>query len=799
MSNIGPALGDLPLAGLRVVELSGGHSELSARLLADLGAEILLVEPPGGLSSRAREPWTESESLYFATRNVGKQSIVVDLKSAVGHEQVLVLLKSADILMDSLGAGGLAAAGLNPEALQALYPQLVIVSISDFGQTGPYAGFRGSNAVLAAMGGVLSRSGLPDRPPVIPPAELARETGAVQAVWCALLAYWNRLHLGLGDRLDFSLHEAVAQVIDPATSMTGKASTAGTLVTTSHGRPDEAHRYPIFPCSDGYVRICVMAPKQWHALRHWLGSPQDLMHSDLDKTVDRYAAWGRIGPRIATLFVSETAADLVAEAHSRGVPLEKVADVSDVLTDDHFAARGAFAPVSVAGATGLMPSGFFEMDTRRIGVHSTPPPADSDAEVRFHEIRRPDYTQSSDSVNDVADAHPRQRRPLSGLRVIDLGVIVAGGELGRLFASQGADVIKVENSRYIDADRTTALSGPMSPTAASRQRGKRSAGIDLRSKQGRLLLLKLVAQADLVLSNFKPGTLEKLGLDTATMAAVNPRLVVVDSSALGATGPRSSSMGYGPLVRAATSLTTQWRDPLLPDGFCDGVTIFPDHFVARVCAIGALSLLIRRQRTELGGSVSVSQAESILNIMPEVFLAASLTAQGSVVHWSEDQRDVVLACAGHDEWAVLTLHDSQGWAALSEFLVATGALDEHGGRDGLILTLREWAAELSPNEVMNRLQAAGLAAGAMIRPNEFARDPHLLTRNFIVQLEQPGLDAPLPVENAPCASMRIPDPELAPAPFMFTHTRDIAHDLLNLDGDEIEALVADGVLEVRSK
>lgn len=792
-------VGGAPLAGLVVIELTGGRAEMCARVLSDLGADVTLVEPPGGSPSRSRSPVAGGASLYFETRNAGKRSVTVDMRTPEGRDAIVELIARADIFIESLGAGSLELLGLAPPALLQRFPQLVIASISDFGQTGPYSSYRASEATLTALGGVLSRSGLPGRPPVIPPGQLATESSAVQAAWCVLLAYWNRLHTGAGDYLDFSLHEATAQVFDPALGVTGSAAAGKSGLTLPHGRPDEGFRYPIFPCADGHVRLCVLSPRQWHALRAWLGEPDVLQDPSFDLTLARFAASDVIFPLVRQHFLPRAADDLVAEGQHRGIPIEKLAQPGQVLDDPHFRARGAFAPLTVPdGRTGQTPSGFFEIDGVRVGA-TGPAPAPST-------IAAPSGSRAlpvlAERAGDGSNGHAR--RPLEGLKVLDLGVIVAGAELGRIFADQGADVVKVENRAFPDGSRQAASGTSMSPSFASGHRGKRSAGINLKDEVGRQLFLRLVAEADLVFSNFKPGTLEKLGLGYDVLAGVNPQIVAVDSSALGSTGPRSRSMGYGPLVRAATSLTTLWKDPSLADGFCDAVTIFPDHFVARVAGVAALSLVIRRESSGQGGHASISQAEAILMSLSEYFLAESLEpghlSKSLSVDESEIQTDLVLSCAGDDEWCVVTLNGHQDWLTLAK---ALDRWSDHAREavttDRLERAVREWAKSLPPTEVMEKLQFAGVAAGAMVRPTQYVSDPQLASRSFIQTLVQPGLDEALPTEGSPVRSLGMLPPKLVGAPLMCEHTRQVVRDWIDLSDIEIDQFISSGALEINKE
>jgi crotonobetainyl-CoA:carnitine CoA-transferase CaiB-like acyl-CoA transferase len=135
--------------------------------------------------------------------------------------------------------------------------------------------------------------------------------------------------------------------------------------------------------------------------------------------------------------------------------------------------------------------------------------------------------------------------------------------------------------------------------------------------------------------------------------------------------------------------------------------------------------------------------------------------------------DLVISCAGDDNWCRDVVR-RRGLADPENFLCDSGADTRSAGRDGLEAALRARAADVAPQRVMFELQGAGLAAGAMLRPLDYRLDPQFLARRFAVELDQPGLSDPLLVENAPCLSQRMPAPELASAPYMFEHTRQVA-------------------------
>jgi len=349
--------------------------------------------------------------------------------------------------------------------------------------------------------------------------------------------------------------------------------------------------------------------------------------------------------------------------------------------------------------------------------------------------------------------------------------------------------------------------GTMSVSFALGHRGKRSLGLNLKSAQGLALFKRLVAQADMVLSNFKPGTMESLGLGYETLREINPRIIVADSSAHGNTGPMSRTMGYGPLVRATVGLTYLWRDPSEPTGFSDGITIYPDHAAARVLAIGVLSALVRRRRTSVGGTASVSQAEVFLGDMATGYLHESLAPGALAPRGNHDEFAAphgVFPCQGDDEWCVVCVRSDDEWARLCRAigrpeladapdLATTAARLLH--REHAEGVLAQWTSEYPPGQAAQILQDAGVPAGAMLRLSEFAGEPQLRARGFMGSVEQPLLGR-LDAELGPTRAERLPEPELRPAPRMGQHTREVIAEWLRLSATEIEALIAAQVLEL---
>lgn len=787
---------DLPLAGIRVLELSDGRGEMCGRLLADLGADVTLVEPPAGSAARRAPPLVNGHSLYHATHNANKHSLVLDLATAAGREALLAHAADADLLIDTLGPGRLEALGLDAAVLQARQPALVILSITDFGRSGPYRDYQATNAVLIALGGVLARSGLKGQRPLLPPGQLACETAAVQAAWVALTACLKASRTGRGMHVDFSVLDATIQVIDPGMGVTGSAAAGrSALELAPRGRPPMGTGYPIFRCADGHVRICVLNPRQWQGMCAWLGDEHPFTDPSYGHIGKRFKVIKEINLLIAALFSTQPAAELVREGQRRGVPIAAVATLADALRDPQFLAREVFGTVTLPdGTQGLAPRGYAFIDGQLAGIRRAAPAL---GECRRGEIP-PRARASTIGPGD---------RPLSGLRVLDLGVIVAGAELGRLFADQGADVIKIESKDFPDGLRQGQGDEAMTISFAQGTRGKRSLGLNLRSPRGVALFKQLAADADVVVSNFKPGTMDSLGIGYDVLKAVNPRLIFAVSSALGATGPRSRSMGYGPLVRAASGLTSLWRYPEVEGSFSDSTTIVPDHFAARVSATAIAALLLRRQRTGQGGFVDVAQAEAGLGALATEVLRESLQPGSAVPRGNSDEFEApngVFPCAGDDEWCVVAVRGDADWAALCAGigradLLADARFASSAGRVAHRAELDEavsaWTAQHSPQQVMELLQARGVPAARMLRLDEYLQNPHFEARRLFRRFHQPGLAAPMITDNGPVTCGALPEPELRPAPFMAQHTEEIARTILGLTPAEIDALVDEGVLE----
>jgi crotonobetainyl-CoA:carnitine CoA-transferase CaiB-like acyl-CoA transferase len=788
---------NLPLEGLRVLDMATDKAELCGRLLADLGADVVRVEPPEGAPSRRMPPMVGDISAFFEVRNFNKRGAVLDIRFGEGRDRLLDLLSRADVWIETTKPGTLGPLGLDPVEISERFPHLVVASITAFGQTGPYRDYEATDEILTAIGGEIFRSGAVGRPPLLVPGSFSYDVAGVMGAFAVLTAHWQRLQTGRGQHLDFSILEAVAQVTD--WSLANYSAIAGTGNPYMEVRAGSGIVYPMYPCKDGYVRLVVLSPRQWHALREWLGNPEFLMDPHWDSLLGRMSIQEDVlDPLYKELFMTMGMSELSAEAQRRGIVMTPVMHPRAVLEAEHYRERGSFAAVTMAdGSVGQVASGVLEVDGQRAGFRTKAPSLgehDADIEGSWPDTR---------PVPEQTTARPAL--PLEGLRVCDFGHGGVGVEAGRLFAEYGADVIKIESRAYPDFIRLVGGS-EMSPSFSSSSRSKRSLGVNIKTSEGLELIKKLIAESDVVIENNSTGTMADLGLDYETLRQINPRIVMCSSQLMGSTGPWAGWLGYGPSTRPAGGMTWLWNFP--DGGMPPGAgVIFPDHLVGRVCAVAGLAGLTGRSRTGEGAHFEAAQVETVLTCMSQYFLKESL--QPGSVRPLGNRREQgapwgVYQCAGEERWAVITCRDDADWAGLRRAMgdpewASDPALASAEGRradhDRLDAGISAWTAERSDREAMEVLQTHGVPAGMMNYASDEPSDPHLQFRGYLAEIDQPGVGKII-LEGPAFYGSAMDRPFIGPAPALGENTREIATSLLALTVERTEELIQAGVLEV---
>ena len=768
-----PNAAERPLAGITVIDLVASPLAGIARGLRELGAEVVRLEVAGRGALPAEGA---REQLAYWTANLGKRIETLP----AGSPALTEWLARADLIIEDVSAQPDPPVAIDWDALARANPALVHMTASGFGLGNSFSGWQWTDAVLHALTTGLSRSGIKGRAPLLPPGEIALQCAVSQGQFVAMAALTNALVTGCGDRVDYAALDGAMQALDPGYGIAGSAAVGRPAASLPLGRPPKGIQYPILPVADGHVRLCILAARQWQGMHRMMGEPPEFADPKYLDIMVRFKDPDLV-PAIARFLADKTRAEIEALGQQHGVPLAGLLSLTDCLAADHIRARGVFAEVDLPGGQRApFPNGLLVVDGKRMGpIHESAPAA--------RPVRQLPQTTG-----------PKPTRPLEGLKVLDLGVIVVGAETGRLLADLGANVVKIESQAFPDGSRQTHLKIGLSSGFGAGHRNKRSLGLNLKSDEGKALFRRMAAKADVMLSNFKPGTLETLGLGYGELSAINPRLIAVESSAFGATGPWSKRMGYGPLVRAAAGLTRKWGYQGDPDGFSDSVTIYPDHVGGRIGASAVMALLARRMRTGRGGHVDISQAEVMLSHLATEIAGSALGLPG--IEQAPDAPWGVFAAAGEDEWCVVTVRDDADWQRLASMIgtpdvpAATRA-ERLANKAALEARLAQWLADRDAEDAAQTLQAAGVPAARMLRVAEQPGYPYFAARGLFRTEDHPLLPEPFVAERRVAQWQAIPDPAAGPAPLMGADTMAVMQDWLGLDDAELTRLEADGVLQ----
>ncbi len=334
------------LAGVRVLDLSGEALAATGRVLADLGADVVLLEPPGGAAGRrvpplVTTPTGEQVSPHFLYTAAGKRSVTVDLATTGGYQLFGRLAAHADVLLVSDEADTLCRRGLDYDTMRSVNERLILTSLTPFGTSGPRRRWRGSDLVAWASSGALSSIGDPDRRPVSPGGNLAYAAGSLNAAAGTVLALAARSRTGRGQMVDISLQEAVL-------SVTMESGPFFPLEGGGQGRVGRrrAAAQGLFPTKDGLVELLPFMPGQWDALAAWihddLGIEEVLMDTFRGSATARVPFIELIDGWVERLASGYTKQEFLVEAQRRAIPTGAVNEPADLLTDPHLAAVGGW-------------------------------------------------------------------------------------------------------------------------------------------------------------------------------------------------------------------------------------------------------------------------------------------------------------------------------------------------------------------------------------------------------------------------------------------------------------------------
>jgi len=811
------------LSHLRVIDLTTGSEQIAGQILGDLGADVVLVEPPGGSDSRHVGPFANdirdpNRSLNFWGWNRNKRGIVADLSSEAGRERVKSLIASADIVFESFGPGGMAARGLGYEVLSALNPRVVVVSISPFGATGPRAEWAASDLTVLASSGVLQMTGDDDRAPsrvAVPQSYL--HAGADAAVG-GLLGYFAAQRDGLGQQVDVSAQTSTAMATQ---SFILAAAWEGTGIDRFSGGlklGPLALRF-VQPAKDGYVSVTFLFGT---AIGPFTRRLMEVMfeqgfvdEATRDKDWLRYTELILSGQEpvtelfrcldlISKFTTAHTKAELAELALSRHLLIVPVATTDDIVHSPQLAARDYWVEVEhpELGKKVLYPGAFAKLSRTPLQQYRRPPLlGEHDAEV----VPAPASAASAPKT-----ASPNRQRPLEGLKVLDFMWVMAGPASTRYLADYGATVIRIESTTRVDTARTLQpfpkdVAGPNnSALFATMNAGKLGLTINPANEGARPVIEKLVKWADVVTESFAAGAMQRLGLDYESLKALNPRIIMLSSCLNGQTGPQAALAGFGTMGAqlAGFGEMAGWADrpPAGPFG------AYTDYVAPKFTLAALLAALEHRRLTGEGQHIDLSQGEASLHFLTPAFL--EYTVNGRVMRRNgnvspEWAPHAVFPASGTDCWVAIACETEAHWAALC---TATGnpewATDprfatleaRHANREALEAAISEWTATRDQEAIQETLQTAGVPAAISQRSSDALKDPQLAHREYFKWVEHPELGR-VAVENARFILSATPARVERPGPIFGQDNEHVLRDILGLTDDEVTDLVVAGALE----
>jgi crotonobetainyl-CoA:carnitine CoA-transferase CaiB-like acyl-CoA transferase len=734
-----------PLEHIRMLDVSGDLGAYGAKLLADLGADVIKVEPAGGDPLRRRPPFAGGRDgdpdagLLFAYYNANKRGVELDLygpDDPTVLDQLTRLGAGRDLVL--IAPSHQSVPGWDPATRRLSWadPDSIVCVLSDFGLGGPHDGVRATHLTSFAMSGQMQAIGPPDGPPRALPGNAAYDELSAHAAAAMMVALRERAAAG-PQLIELSLHDMLAY-----------RDTAGLGIYVKSGvglfgRAVRASAPPsgIWDVADGRIELLVFNPPHWDGFCAMLDHPGALADPELRVRAVRTARAAELTPVVAELLAEYAVEDLVTRSQEYRVPCAPQYTPWQLTRDTQLRSRGFWATQQLPGGTAItVPGAPFISAAPLLHQHRRPAPKlgehnhEALTETRVARLPQP--------------AGPR----IAQLKVLSFGTAIAGNVTATTLAEMGADVVKIEAPGRSDPLRV----GPLSPHLprvyepsgtetnvmfAGYSRSCRSIALTMTDAGDRETFLDLARQADVLIDNFATGVMERWGLAHEMLAEVNPQLVMVTVSGYGRTGPRAHYMAYGSTINSFMGVTRTWA----PHG-----TQFDYTAVAHVLP-AIFAGLARRDRTGTGCIIDIAQSEAGAAVLAPLYLRAlnlddqtvpaPNTAPGS---WYAG----VLRCAGDDQWLAVELEGAADWAAVVGVLgdpqlaraerpgAAPPGADEVAALND---ALARWAARLTPLQAERLLRTAGLAAAAVRDVADEYDDPQLWGRTVITTVEHPDL------------------------------------------------------------
>lgn len=784
------------LSGYRFIEIGHPLTEYAGQILAGLGAEVLLIEPPEGALTRHRNPRVPESgessrgSIPFLARNTNKRSLMLDPENIEDMATLTALSARANCVLSVAGSP------FHRAVVDATIPALVTVTDERNLGISSIVGF-------AASGGLAS-TGWQDRPPCNAPSWFAHDGTGIYVAVLAMIAEVARRRGETCIRFEVPYEEAAIASITP---WTRPLHSYGTSI---NGQGFETARRgvefcPTYQVRDGYVRILTATPGQWQSLVTLLGDPDDLVNGPL--SVGRYRSenLAEMIDTLARYLADQSMNELFHHGQKLGLTVSPVNTLNQFIDDPHTRERSFIKNVTdpeFGEISLLRPPLLFAPDELN-NESLTPAPALGNANADLANLltsqpsttagKTPPFEKNGFDNNTFDLACP-----LKGLRVLEIGLGQAIPEAAALLAAFGAEVIKLESEAHLDFTRGELVDKNNRASFNQLNLGVKSLAVNMREADGVALVRQLAMRSDVIMDNMRRSVTASWKLDFPSVREFKKDIVYLGSQGYG-NGPYRDYISYGPNLMSFSGAASQWAHPddPLPIG---SPLNQPDPVVGKQALVAILAGLLRREQDGEGMYIEAAQVETAGYYISDRIVQASVFGQ-SPLPLGNRSLDMsphgCYPCAGDDVWVTLAVENDDEWLRLKQVVgadwMSDNALDNTKGRlaraDEIDAGLSDWTRRLSVDDVEGLLRNAGISVCRVRTGDDLAADEPLANAGFFPVISHPvaghhhytGL--PFTLEGHGRYVTRR-------SPLLGEHTEDILYDVLGVDATEVNRLMS---------
>ena len=772
---------------LRVLEIGDRLAgSVCARLFSELGADVIKIEPIDGDPNRNKPPLitdnSEEVGGVFLSQNVGKRGIKLDFGISEDKAVFINLLKGANLLISSWHPNQLKRYGLTFEQIKNSNPNIPYIYITPYGLTGPDSHkkandiniFHSSGLAKSLIGPV---EDLETSPPVRAFGEQSEFISGIAAATAASFATYLNSSSHSASLIDVSMQEALA-FMEPVT-----------LASKSFGgnntRPRKKTKTPgpaltILPAKDGSVGISPREEHQWKSLVQLLGNPtwandekfsnKALREENSDEVINHLSNWTK----------QKDAEEIFHLLQKNRIPCYPRYHPSYHLDSEHLSVRNYFND--------------FAYDSGSIKFPGIPYTINGDKnsfvnKYNFINTKNIDWLENTKTKKIESNA---RKLPLEGIRVVDLSWVIAGPTSTRYLSSMGAEVVKIESKQRPDPGRSGQLHDVLG-------QAKLGLSLNLKSEYGQRIIKELISKSDVLIENFAPGVMDRLGLDWETIRKINPNLVMVSASGTGQFGPTAKYAAYGTLLQGYTGFAGL-------NGYYDqnetmGIA-WTDPLCGMLLAYAIASALYKRQITNEGFRVDFAMVEAQLSTMPESLIEKQISGKklgrrGNIdIYFFPNN---VYRMQGEDNWISISISNDDEWISLCDAINLPEiykSWDLKKRKDNITkidLSISSWLKNISEKDCLEILDNFKIPNYKSLSSDQLIDIEHISQREFFQNLnDRDGKNKKMP--GLPWKSSDL-KPNYSKPPSLGGDSEIILKTILGYSEDLIKKIVESGDLD----